>query len=303
MHDLDLTTLRLFVAVCETGNITRAGERANIVGSAISKRLAQLEQQLGTPLLERKRHGVLPTDAGHTLLEHARNMLDNAVRIERDMKAYAGGARGQVRVLASVSTLTEVLAADVARFLRLPAHRGIQVDLEERVSPEIVRAVREGLSALGVCWDICDLGNLPSRPYCSDHLCVVVPIGHPLASRKSLKFAQTLDYDHVGPPANSAMNVLLQRAAAMADRPLVQHVTVTNFEVSLAVVGSGLGISVLPRQVAELPAAARGLRLIPLIEPWAERRFVICFQSEASLPLAARLLLDHLTTAKATTAS
>ena len=63
MRDLDLTTLRLFVSVCETGNIARAGERANMVGSAISKRLAQLEDTVGTPLLLRKRRGVVPTPA------------------------------------------------------------------------------------------------------------------------------------------------------------------------------------------------------------------------------------------------
>jgi DNA-binding transcriptional LysR family regulator len=92
LRDLDLTTLRLFVSVCETGNIARAGEKASIVGSAISKRLAQLEDQVGTPLLVRKRHGVVPTPAGQTLLEHARGMLDSAARIERDMQNYAAAA-------------------------------------------------------------------------------------------------------------------------------------------------------------------------------------------------------------------
>jgi DNA-binding transcriptional LysR family regulator len=159
LRDLDLTTLRLFVAVCETGNIARAGELASIVGSAISKRLAQLEGQLGTPLLVRKRHGVVPTPAGQTLLEHARAMLDGAARIERDMQAYVEGGQGQVRILASVSAMTESLADDVAAFLRLPPHRSIRVDMEERVSPEIVRGVREGHASLGVCWDAADVGT------------------------------------------------------------------------------------------------------------------------------------------------
>ena len=55
MRELDLTTLRLFVAVCETRNIARAGEQANLVGSAISKRLAQLEDTVGVRLLQRRR--------------------------------------------------------------------------------------------------------------------------------------------------------------------------------------------------------------------------------------------------------
>lgn len=95
MRDLDITTLRLFISVCETGNIARAGERASIVGSAISKRLAQLEDTVGAKLLTRKRRGVEPTEAGETLLEHARAILASSDRIERDMSAYASGVKAR----------------------------------------------------------------------------------------------------------------------------------------------------------------------------------------------------------------
>lgn len=299
MRDLDLTTLRLFVSVCELGNIARAGERASIVGSAISKRLAQLEEQLGTPLLARKRHGVVPTAAGQALLEHARAMLDSAARIESDMQNFAGGARGQVRMLASVSAMTESLADDVATFLQQPAHRAIQVDMEERVSPEIVRGVREGLASLGVCWDAADLGSLQSRPYRSDHLCIVVPRGHPLAARKSLRFADTLDFEHVSLPVNSAVQLMLQRHAASLGRPLRRRVVVTNFEASLRVVRAGLAISLVPREVVG-PKAGDDVHIVPLDEPWAERHFIICYRDAQLLSPAAQLLVAHLA-AKATT--
>ncbi|HSV51087.1 MAG TPA: LysR family transcriptional regulator [Burkholderiaceae bacterium] len=294
MRDFDLTTLRLFIAVCETGNIARAGERASIVGSAISKRLAQLEDQVGTALLVRKRHGVVPTAAGHTLLEHARSMLDGAARITRDMHSYVAGAHGQVRILASVSAMTESLADDVAAFLKMPVHRTIQVDMEERVSPEIVRGVREGLASLGVCWDAAELGALQCRPYRTDRLCIVVPPGHPLASRKTLRFEQTLDYEHVSLPVNSAVQVMLQRAAAKLGRTMTHRVIVSNFEAALRVVRAGLAISLVPREVVEIHAATYGLRLIPLAEPWAERRFILCFRDVQALSPAARMLVDYL---------
>jgi hypothetical protein len=67
--------------------------------------------------------------------------------------------------------MAESLADDVASFLKLPAHRSIQVDMEERVSPEMVRGMREGMASLGICWDAVDLGALQSRPYRTDHLC------------------------------------------------------------------------------------------------------------------------------------
>jgi DNA-binding transcriptional LysR family regulator len=294
LRDLDLTTLRLFVTVCETGNIARAGEKANIVGSAISKRLAQLEETVGTPLLMRKRHGVAPTEAGQALLEHARSMLASAARIERDMGAFAAGVRGQVRILASASALAESLADDVAAFLKDPKHRNIQVDLEERVSPDIVRGIREGVASLGVCWDAAEIGSLQSRPYRSDHLTMVVPQKHPLASRKKLRLADTLDYEHVSLPVNSAVQVLIHRAAAQLGRTIRQRIVVTNFEAALRVVRAGLAISLVPREVAEIYAQAYGLKIIPLAEPWAERRFIVLYRDADSLSAAAQLLAQHL---------
>jgi len=294
LRDLDLTTLRLFVAVCETGNMVRAGEQANIVGSAISKRLAQLEDRLRTPLLVRKRHGVVPTAAGQTLLEHARSMLDGAARIERDMESYLTGARGQVRILASISTMAGSLANDVASFLKMPAHDTIQVDLEERLSPEVVSGVRDGLASIGVCWDAVNLGLLQSRPYRTDHLCIVVPRGHPLASRKTVRFDQTLDYEHVSLPISSALQVMLQRAAALSGRTLTHRIIVSNFEAALGMVRAGLAIGVVSKEVADRQGASDGLHVISLSESWAERRFVLCFRDEQGLSVAARLLSEHL---------
>jgi DNA-binding transcriptional LysR family regulator len=294
LRDLDLTTLRLFVTVCETGNIARAGEQANIVGSAISKRLSQLEDTVGTPLLVRKRHGVAATAAGQTLLEHARAMLASSARIERDMGAYVAGVRGQVRILASASAMAESLADDVASFLNQPKHKSIRVDMEERISPEVVRGIRDGTASLGICWDAADIGNLQSRPYRSDHLCMVVPAKHPLVSKKTLRFAQTLDFEHVSLPVTSAVQVMLQREAAQLGRTVAYRVIVTNFEAALRVVRAGLAISLVPREVAHVYATAYGLKFIPLAEPWAERRFIICYRDLQALAPAAQLLADHL---------
>jgi len=297
MRDLDLTTLRLFVTVCDTRNIVRAAERSNLVGSAISKRLSALEASVGVKLLQRRRRGMEPTAAGQTLLEHAREMLATAGQIERAMAGYASGLRGEVRVLASASALAEYLADDIAAFLALPAHKDIRVTMEERVSPEIVRGVRAGGASLGVCWDATDLGGLGSSGYRSDELAVAVHRDHPLAHRKRIKFADTLDYEQVVLPVNSAVNLLLARAAAAAGKRLLHRVVVTNFEGAMRAVRANLALSVVPREVAPPDPANYGLCLIALDEPWAKRRFAICYRSNDDLPAAARALRDHLAAA------
>lgn len=294
MRDLDFTSLRLFVTVCDTRNMARAGEQSNLVGSAISKRLAQLEDTVGTPLLVRRRRGVEPTPAGEALLEHARAMLASARRIESEMAAFAAGIRGQVRLLATVSVMAESLADDVADFLQIPAHADIQVNLEERISPEVVRGVREGVASLGICWDAALLDGLQSQPYRGDRLAIVVHHSHPLARHTSLQLAQALDFEFVSLPASTAVQVMLQREAARLGKTMAHRVIVSNFEAALRVVAARLAISVVPAEIAAPVAAMRGLRVVPLEDPWAWRRFAICYRDAASLSPAAALLLQHL---------
>ena len=298
MRDLDLTSLRLFVTVCDAGNMSRAAEKAHMVASAVSKRLAQLEAQVGATLLTRRKHGVVPTPAGETLLEHARSMLLSATRIERDMASHAAGIQGRVNVLATASVMAESLADEIAEFLKSPEHQNIQIDLEERISPEVVRGIREGVASIGICWDAADTGWLQTGTYGHDHLCVAVPREHPLCGRQRLRFADTLDHEHVVMPINSAVEVMLQREAGRLGKRLMHRVIVTHFEAALRVVRARLAIALVPREVATLYAEAYGLDLLALDEAWARRRFVLCHRGEETLSPAARLLLHHLGSAK-----
>ncbi len=96
-------------------------------------------------------------------------------------------------------------------------------------------------------------------------------------------------------PVNSAVQVMLRREAAQLGRTLTHRVIVTNFEAALRVVRAGLAISLVPREVAVGFAQAYGLKIVSLQEPWAERRFIICFRDEqGGLPPAAQLLVEHL---------
>jgi DNA-binding transcriptional LysR family regulator len=294
MRDLDLTTLRLFVTVCDTRNIARAGELHHIVASAISKRLQQLEDSVSNKLIERHRRGVVPTSAGELLLEHARAMLAGADRAARDMAAYGKGVKGQVRVLATVSSIAEFLPDDIAHFLQVPEHRDIRIDMEEALSRDLVRGIREGVAPLGVCWDAADLEGLRTRPYRNDHLAVIAHPSHPIARLGRCAFEQTLDHDHVGLPASTAVHTMLARAAAIIGRSVSYRAVVSTFDASMRCVRANLGIAVVPREVAEPIAAGLGIVVLPLSDAWAKRRFALCFQDERKLSPAARLLVTHL---------
>ncbi|HZY19202.1 MAG TPA: LysR family transcriptional regulator [Ramlibacter sp.] len=294
MKDLDLTSMRYFVAVCEAGSLSRAAERENVVTSAISKRLSLMESQFGIPLLQRQHRGVVPTPAGETLLEHSRAMLSSAQRVVQDMASFAGGVRGQVRLLATVSSIAECLPDDVALFMKQPQHRQIQVHIQEASSREIVRRLREGSASVGVLWDAADLQGLCTLPYRTDHISVVVQASHPLGRRKQCAFVDTLPYEHVSLEGTTAVNSRMERAAAIAGQRITYRATVSNFESALRVVRANLGLSIIPREIAASHAATLGLKIIPLTDEWAKRRFAICYRSKELLPKSAALLVDYL---------
>ena len=296
MRDLDVKTLRLFVAVCEHRAMARAAEQEHIEPSAISKRIAQLESDLGVDLLMRGRRGVQPTPAGLALLDHARTVLFTMNRIADDAAAFGetGGVEGHVRLLATASAIAEALLDDLAAFMREPANRHIRVDIEERFSRDLVRHVKEGSASIGVCWDRIDFEGLRHTPYRRDRLALVVHAAHPLADRTTLRFEQTLDAEHVGLPPQTAVHAMLQRAAAKAGRSIAYRVIVSSFDAALRVVAANLGVSVVPLEICKRAAAGFDVRAVPLSDAWAERSFAICFRHFETLPPACQRLVAHL---------
>lgn len=294
MRDLDLKTLRLLVSVCDHQNMARAAEHAHIEPSAVSKRIAQLEADLGTALLMRTRRGVHPTPAGVAVLEHARNVLFTMDQIARDAATFSSGVKGHVRLVATASAIAESLLDDIAAFMREPANRNIKVDVEERYSRDMVRHLREGMASLGVCWDVTDLEGLQHRPYRSDRLALAVHPDHALAQRKSLRFEQTLDYEHVGLPPAAAVHSMLQRAAARVGRTVSYRVIVSNFDAAFRVVAANLAISVIPVEVGASYATSLGVHLIPLADAWSLRKFAVCFADFDALQPAVRRMVEHL---------
>ena len=291
---IDLTSLQLFVAVCELGSIGRAAEREFVAASAVSKRLADLEAAVETPLLYRHSRGVQPTPAGESLLHHARAVLFGLERMQGELSEYTGGVRGHVRVHANISAIVGFLPEDLGSFTR--AHPHIKIDLQEHLSSAVQHAVQEGAADLGLC----NLGAghgaspLQTRPYRSDRLVLVVPEGHALAERDSVPFNEVLDWDIVGLHASSSISLAMRAAAAVAGRPLRQRIQVTGVDAMCRMIANGLGIGLLPDRAFALLQGVGRLHAIALNEPWAERQLSLVARDFGALPPAAALLAEHL---------
>jgi DNA-binding transcriptional LysR family regulator len=288
----DLRDLELFVAVADSGSIARAAERAHTVPSAISKRLSDMEDLLGTPLIARGARGITLTPAGHTLLTRARTLLAQATQLEGEIASYAGGARGHVRLFANISAIVEFLPAALASFLQ--RYPDIRLHLEEHVSDEIARAVADNVADLGIVSDTPAIDGLEQWPFRRDELVVVASPDHELARHARVDFASCLDVPFVGLHASSSLHRQLTRAATDAGRTFEPRIQVTSFDAVCSMVAAGLGIGIVPRTATTAYTTSLGLAAVPLTDAWAQRELSLCARSLESLSPAARLLRDHL---------
>lgn len=291
---IDLTSLQLFVAVCELGSIGRAAEREFIAASAVSKRLSDLEATLETPLLYRHTRGVDLTPAGESLLHHARSVLFSLEKMQAELSEYADGVRGHVRIHANISAIVQFLPEDLGAFAQ--AHPQVKIDLEEHLSSEVARAVQEGAADLGICHTgaLSHGQELQTRAYRRDELVLIVPRGHRLAAQKTLAFASTLDEDHVGLHTNSSIALAMRDAAAAAGRSIKLRIHVTGLDAMCRMIHNGLGVGVMPRRAFELMHGVGELECVGLTDPWAVREIQLVARDFSTLPLTARLLVDHL---------
>ena len=288
----DLTDLRLFCEIVDAGSITAGAERNALALAAASTRIRGMEQSLGATLLVRSRQGVTPTPAGLTLLKHARTILAQGARLQDDLGAYAGGASGEVRLLANTNALTEFLPEALSLFLA--EHPNVSVDLEERLSDEIVGLIAEGAADIGIVAGTVDVGALATYPFRSDRFVVVTAADHPLAQRKSVHFAQVLDYDFVGLDRAASLQRFLAAKATREGRPLRLRVQLRSFDAVCRLVECGVGVGVVPATTAARAARTMRLGVTDLTDDWAIRDLTIVVRAEGELRPYAKALVESL---------
>jgi DNA-binding transcriptional LysR family regulator len=287
----DLIDLRLFVAIAEAKNLTRGAERVHLAASSASHRMRLLEASIGTPLLLREPRGVSLTRAGEALLRHARQVFAQLEQMHADLTPYAKGVRGHVSLWANTHATHTFLPDSLATFLQ--RHPQVSISLEEHTSPDVLMAVARGEVEVGVVAGAMEGADVELIPYKADRLVLIAPAEHPLAAREQCPFVQVLEYPFVMLHAGSAIHTFTMNAAAALGRHLEVRIQVRSFEAVCRMVAAGVGIGLVPRSAV----SERGLPIIELEEPWAQRDLKVCVRKRALLSGFAAELVDCLTAA------
>jgi DNA-binding transcriptional LysR family regulator len=288
----DLIDLRLFVNVAEAASITHGARRTNMSLAAASERIRAMEATLGTPLLARGRRGVALTPPGSMLLQHARTVVAQLQQMRGDLDGYAKGLRSHVRLLVNTVAMLEYVPTLLSAFLA--QHPNVDVDLEERKSPDIMRAVATARADIGIVAGAIDPAmQLETFPFAHNTLVLVMPKRHPLAGKRRVAFADTLDHDYVGLGSDSALQDFVNQQADRIGRRLKVRVRLSSFDVICQMVEGGTGLAILPQAAAQRWRRTMSIRIAELSDPWALRHLALCVRSLCAATPRARDLVSY----------
>ncbi|MBE9607566.1 LysR family transcriptional regulator [Acetobacteraceae bacterium H6797] len=245
---MDLRALRAFATVAHEGGFSAASRVMGATQPTLSKAVKQLEEELGGPLLLRLGNGVALTDLGEVVLRHARQMLAQREALLAEIAARRGMLQGRLRLGLPTFGSAILFAPLVAAFrARYP---GIDFELREQGSVSLQQAVLAGELDLAVA-----LQPLPDtlhwHPVRDEPLVALLPQGHPLAGRETLRLVELRESPFILFERGFALNDLVEHACRRRGFSPREAARSGQPDFIVALVAAGLGIALLPRLMVE----------------------------------------------------
>ena len=289
---LDVTRLRVLVAVARHGSVTAAAEALHYAQPSVSHHLARLEAETGSRLTQRAGRGIRLTEAGRLLADRAEEILGRLSAAEDELAAHAGLRAGRVRLAAFPSALGTFVPEAAAAFDA--AHPGVELRFREAEPPEAVDLLRRGEVEVAVLFAHPDgpqpeLTGIRAEELFTDPSHLVAPVDWP-----GDRLAEHRDRRWIG-GCERCREALLRACAGDGFVPDVRFTT-DDYVAAQQLVARGLGVTTLPSLALAAHRNER-VRTVPL--PGPGRRVLAAVHGQAPDPPATDALLAHLRAAAA----
>lgn len=294
MKHINFTDLRVFLAIADTGNLTRAAAQCCITPSAASVRLKHLEAEAGCELVTRLPRGLALTLAGERLAAETRKVFRQVASMTEAMSVFRGDERLVVRLAANYNAAVAFLPDDLSRFLL--AHPEIRIEQKLLTSRGVAEAIALGEADIGITAHTEFYGGLAFHPYREDTLALFAAKAHPLAAAGRCNFQDALEEDFVALSNDSVMQAYMLEKAVELGRPIVPRIRVPSIGIMARYVRAGVGIGFATASTYEtFFGRDPSLSLVRLEDDWARRMLRIAVPADESRHTdAARKLLSHL---------
>lgn len=289
---LDLKRLRVLRAVAEHRSFSAAADELYVSQSAVSQQIANLEAEVGEPLILRLRGGPVLTDAGRVLVGHAEAAMARLEQAERELAALSGLEAGELRLVSFASASATVVTRAITRFR--DAHPGIRLSLTEAEPEEALPALRRGRFDVAVLYDF-ELHpfepdpDVELRPVIDERMHLALPPGHRLAGCGAVDIAELADESWLcGSSETSCRQLTLRSCERAGFIPDIAYES-NDYTVMQALVAAGMGVTLIPDLALMLPSPEVALvEVVP--DPPVRRVWAATLDAGARSPAAAAMV-------------
>lgn len=289
---MDIRQLRYFVTVAECGSFSAASARLRISQPSIGQQVRNLEEELGTTLLQRHSRGIVLTPIGEMFITMARDIIERVDEASRIVRDQSSEPFGEVRIGMTVSAaapLAARLALEVeARFPR------VRLSITEALSHYLLELLEGDDLDLALAF----IGDYPDgirgEQLAQEDFHFCVPLDHPLAGRESVTMDEVLDYPLLLPPQSHMLRTQIDEVAATLGKEMEVKLVVQSIGLMLDFVGHGIGVTILPYAAAIRHAHEGGLTAIPIIAPRLTRTMTLLHTARRPMNNAERAVRDVL---------
>lgn len=273
---MDTEQLKLFLDLARVKNFTRAARNNFLTQPAVSRRIQQLESELGVRLFERTRRRVLLTENGGIFLPYAREILSKLEEARHDLLESDTKPVGRLRVAASPSIGLYALPAYLKKFIR--QYPRIDLHVEYELPEEIYLGIASGEVDLGVVAYPIARPEVLSIPFQTDTIVLICAPNHPLARRNSVRLRDLRDEQFVLLPDRVPTGKAIRQALRRLGVRLQVRMEYDNFELIKRTVEMGSGLSLVPRQVAQMEVKNQKLKSLKILDFPLDRPLAIVYR-------------------------
>ena len=270
---MDLKQLRAFLTVAETGNVTRASELLHLVQPAVSRQLRLLEEDVGSALFKRERHGMVLTDAGQVLVDYARRALLELDRARVEIAGTGNGVSGLITIGLLPSTIDTLSGPLVAALSR--EYPGIRIRIAMGYAGTLMRWLVSGEVDAALLYGAERAAEVQTTPLIEEPLWVIGPKQAGLRRDKPMSLSSLASYKLVLPSAPHGIRTLLEHACAVSNVTLDILAEANALSVQRSLVLGGHGLTILPPIAVAEDLQTGRLSGAPLTDPPVVRTIVL----------------------------